>query len=84
LYICRTHLIGFIMDLATRKYNFIQKIFEVDESLFDKLEQFLDSKKGSKKISLEQYDTELNQANSRIESGEFYSSEEVDKIANEW
>lgn len=84
MYICKTHIIGLIMDLATRKYNFIQRLFEVDESLFDQLEQFLDSKKSTKPISLEQYDTELNQANSRIESGEFYSSEEVDKITNEW
>ena len=72
------------MDLATRKYNFIQKLFKVDENLFDKLEQFLDSEKDTNSISLEQYDTELNQANLRIENGEFYSNEEVDKIISEW
>jgi hypothetical protein len=72
------------MDLATRKYNFIKKLFDVDENLFGKLEQFLDSKKDSNPTSLEQYNSELNQANLRIESGEFYSEEEVDKMTSEW
>jgi hypothetical protein len=72
------------MDLATRKYNFIQRLFDVDEKLLDKLEQLLESKKSTNSIPLEQYNSELDQANLRIENGEFYSSEEVDKIANEW
>jgi hypothetical protein len=33
------------MDLATRKYNFIQQLFEVDENLFNKLEEVLETKK---------------------------------------
>jgi type VI protein secretion system component Hcp len=83
-YLCITLKKAIIMDLATRKYNFIQRLFEIDENLFDKLEQFLDSKKSANSISLEQYNIELNQANLRIENGEFYSSEEVDKIAGQW
>ncbi len=84
LYICDTHKNFIIMDLATRKYNFIQRLFEVDENLFEKLEQLLESKKSSKSISLEQYNVELNQANLRIENGEFYSSEDVEKMASKW
>ena len=72
------------MDLTTRKYNFIQKLFEVDESVFDKLEQLLNTKKETKAISLEQYNIELDQANLRIENGDFYSSEEVEKMADQW
>jgi hypothetical protein len=72
------------MDLATRKYNFIQRLFDVDEKLLGKLERLLESKKSTYSIPLEQYNSELDQANLRIENGEFYSSEEVDKIANEW
>lgn len=72
------------MDLATRKYNFIQKLFEVDESVFDKLEQLLNTNKETKAISLEQYDVELNKANLRVEKGDFYSSEEVEKMAAQW
>jgi hypothetical protein len=84
LYICDILKSQIIMDLATRKYNFIQRLFDVDEKLLGKLEQLLESKKGANSVSLEQYNTELNQANLRIENGEFYSSEEVDKITNEW
>jgi hypothetical protein len=72
------------MDLATRKYNFIQRLFEVDESVFDKLEKFLDSKKSVQKTSLKQYNTELNQADLRIENGHFYTAEEVEKMSNQW
>ena len=72
------------MNLAARKYNFIQKLFEVDESVFDKLEQLLNEKKETKAISLEQYNVELNEANLRIENGDFYSNEEAEKIASKW
>ncbi len=72
------------MDLATRKYNFIQKLFEVDESVFDKLEEFLNHTKEIKSITIAQYNLELDQANSRIEKGDFFTSEEVEKNVAEW
>lgn len=72
------------MDLATRKYNFIQRLFEVDEDLFNKLEQVLDIKISHKPIPLNQYNDELNEANSRIENGDFYTIDEVEKIASQW
>ena len=72
------------MDLATRKYNFIKKVFEVDESVFDKLEALLNARKDTKVVDVEQYNIELDQANSRIENGNFYSSEDVEKMTSEW
>lgn len=72
------------MDLATRKYNFIQRLFEIDEDVLDKLEQILETKKNSKSTSLKQYNAEINQANLRVENGDFYSSEEVEKMASQW
>lgn len=72
------------MDLATRKYNFIQQLFEVDENLFNKLEEVLETKKGLNPITLKQYNDELNQANLRIENGDFYSTDEVEKMASQW
>ena len=72
------------MDLVARKYSFMQRLFEVDEDLFEKLEQVLETKKGLKPISLKQYNVELNQANDRIENGDFYSEEEVEKITSQW
>ncbi len=84
MYICISLQKNIFMDLATRKYNFIQRLFEVDENLLDKLEQVLETKKSVKPISLKQYNLELDQANLRVENGEFYSEIEVDKIANQW
>ena len=72
------------MDLATRKYNFIQQLIDVDENLLEKLEQVLEIKKNPKAISLKQYNAELSQANLRIENGDFFSGEEVEKMASEW
>ncbi|WP_445731434.1 hypothetical protein [Mariniflexile sp.] len=71
------------MDLEARKYVFIQKLFSVEESVFDKLESIL-NKSTSKRISLNQYNKEIDEANVRIDAGEFFTQEEVDKMAGEW
>lgn len=36
------------------------------------------------KISVEQYNKEIDEAIARVEAGEFYSQEEVEKMAKEW
>ena len=72
------------MDLATRKYNFIQKLFEVEENVFEQLEEFLDNNTKTQTISIDQYNIELEQANSRIESGDFITNEEVEKNSAQW
>lgn len=36
------------------------------------------------KISLEQYNKEIDEAIARVEAGEFYSQEEIEKMAKEW
>ena len=66
------------------EYNFIQQLFEVDENILDKLEQVLETKKSSKPLSLKQYNHELNQANLRIDNGDFYTTDEVEKMASQW
>ena len=72
------------MDLAARKYSFIQRLFEVDENLFNQLELVLETKKKSIPTALTEYNIELDQANLRIENGHFYTIEEVEKIASQW
>jgi hypothetical protein len=42
------------MDLATRKYNFIQKVFQVNETVFEELEKIIDKTEEAKPISLQQ------------------------------
>ncbi len=72
------------MDLAIRKYNFIERLVDVDENLFIKLEALLETKENSNSIKLKKYNKELNQADLRIENGDFYSDNEVHKIASQW
>jgi hypothetical protein len=36
------------------------------------------------KISVEQYNKEIDEAIARVEAGEFYSQAEVEKMAKEW
>lgn len=72
------------MDLATRKYNFIQKLFDVEEDVFEQLEQFLNNNTETQTISIDKYNIELDQANARIESGDFITNEEVEKNAAQW
>ncbi|MBP2833290.1 hypothetical protein J8281_13935 [Aquimarina sp. U1-2] len=34
--------------------------------------------------TIEQYNKEIDEANARIDAGEFYTQEEVEKIARQW
>lgn len=73
------------MDLQTRKYEFIQKLFNVNEVLLEQLENVL--KKGTKdpeRISLEQYNKEIDEAIAQIEKGEFYTHQEVGEHIKQW
>jgi len=85
LYICYTKSTE-IMDLQTRKYEFMQKLFNVNETLFEQLENVLKKgiKESSERISLEQYNKELDEAEADIEAGNYYTMEEARKIASQW
>ncbi len=72
------------MDLAIRKYNFIERLVNIDENLLNKLELILATKESSSTINLKQYNNELDEADIRIERGEFYTDDEVRKIASQW
>ena len=37
-----------------------------------------------KRISIEQYNKEIDEAESRVENGEFYTQEEVEKMMEKW
>ncbi len=38
----------------------------------------------SERISIEQYNKEIDEANARIDNGEFYTQEEAEKIMDKW
>ncbi len=73
------------MNLEARKYEFIQKLFTVNETVFEQLENVLNkSTKKPQRISLEQYNKEIDEAIEDVENGNFYTQEEARKIASKW
>lgn len=73
------------MNLQTRKYRFIEKLIDVEEPLFAKLETILDrADEVPERISLEQYNREIDEAIADIEKGDFYTQEEARRIADKW
>ena len=73
------------MDLESRKYQFIQKLFTVNESVFEKLETMLNNESEEpQRIILEQYNKEIDEAIEDVEKGNIYTQEEARKIANQW
>lgn len=71
------------MDLKTRKYKFIEQIFTVEEEVFEKLEAVLKAQ-NKDRVSIAQYNAEIDEADERISKGEFYNEEEVEKLAEKW
>lgn len=76
------------MDLQTRKLHFIESILSFgNEQIIEKLEALLkkeQQKEDSQRVSIEQYNRELEEANSRIESGQYTSHEDVKKESETW
>lgn len=71
------------MDLQARKYEFIERLFKVEENFFEKLEDFLE-KALSKSISLSQYNKEIDEAIADIENNNFYTEEQAKEMARKW
>jgi len=73
------------MDLSKRKYNIIEKIVSLDENGVSALEDMLSSVVSkSNKPSVKDYNTDLEEANARIDKGNFYTQEEVLKMTEQW
>ena len=51
------------------------------ESLLSVIKSFVIPRE---RISVEQYNKEIDEAIARVEAGEFYSQEEVENMAKEW
>jgi hypothetical protein len=67
----------------------LQYIFQLDEaekkSVLQMLKTFLKGREKSlPRISIEQYNKEIDEAIARVEAGEYYSHEEVERMAKEW
>ncbi len=73
------------MNLSKRKYNIIEKIIALDENGVSVLEDMLKQVgTTSKKPSIADYNKDLNDANKRIDKGDFYTQDEVLKMTEQW
>ena len=75
------------MDLAARKYHFIQELSNVDESMLDKLENLLHSYKKQADWADELSDEEIKEIEASIaeaDKGNLIEHEEVMKIFAKW
>ncbi len=73
------------MDLAKRKYNFIQELIHIDEKLFEKLEKLLKSNKKDwhnelSSDELKEIENGLNDAKNE----EFISNKEIMNKFSKW
>jgi hypothetical protein len=67
----------------------LQYILQLDEaekkSVLQMLKTFLKGReKNLPRISIEQYNKEIDEAVARVEAGEYYTHEEVQRMAKDW
>ena len=67
----------------------VQYVLQLDEtqkkSLLEMLKTFVKGQeKKSTRISIEQYNKEIDEAIARVEAGEYYTHEEVERMAKDW
>ena len=67
----------------------VQYVLQLDEtqkkSLLEMLKTFVKGQeKKSARISIEQYNKEIDEAIARVEAGEYYTQEEVERMAKDW
>ena len=75
-----------IMDINTERSLLIKELNQVEDiSLLQALKAVLHyGLKNEGRISIEQYNHELDEANARVESGKFITQEDLEKEASQW
>lgn len=72
------------MDLRITQLELIEMLLNTKkETVLEKVRTLLETEQ-PKRISLEQYNKEIDEAVKDIESGEYYTQEEARKIASQW
>lgn len=76
------------MNIEARKLHFIESVLSINnEQVLDKLEVLLEQEQKrslTQRVSIEEYNKEVEAANNRIESGEYLSHEDVRKESETW
>ena len=69
--------------IAGRKYAIIEKVMRLNEEELTELETSL-IKFSEMPISIERYNREIHEAEAEFGRGEFYSQDDVEKMAKKW
>lgn len=73
------------MSSAELKAQIHQYIDKVDDRLLNLILAMIEADTGSAgRISIEQYNKELDEAEAEIDKGEFLTQEKVEKMSKEW
>ena len=74
------------MDINAERSLLIKEIKQVEDiSLLQAIKAVLHyGLKNEGRISIEQYNRELDEAEERVRRGEFYTQEEVEKMSEKW
>lgn len=68
-----------LIDRELNKYWSLLTLVQ-KESILSVIKSFVEPER----IRIEQYNKEIDEAVTRVESGEFYTHEEVERISKEW
>jgi len=74
---------------STLEKELLQYILQLDEaekkSVLQMLKTFLKGReKKVTRVSIEQYNKEIDEAIARVEAGEYYTHEEVEQMSKDW
>lgn len=69
--------------IAARKYAIIEKVMNFNEEELIEFETSLVEFQ-EEPISIEQYNSEINEPENEIANGEFYTQDEVEKMSKKW
>jgi len=73
------------MSTIELKEELQQYIDKADDRLLNIILAILEAdSKNDKRVSIEQYNIELDEAEARIEAGEYYTQDEVEEMAQKW
>lgn len=72
--------------LDQKMYNYFMQLNEAEKkSVVQMIKTFLQSKKAApERMSIEQYNKEIEASEAEIENGESYTHEEVVKLSKQW
>jgi hypothetical protein len=75
-----------VMDINIERSSLIKELQQVEDlSLLQAIKAVLHyGLKNEGRISIEQYNRELEEAEARIDRGDFFTQEEVEKMAKGW